>query len=570
MIRFELGNQICVCLSDSDISLELNNTRHSSLSISQNEYLILSIISCYGTLNAPISQRCIERKISQHHNVTLPENGFKNIVASLRKKFKQLTKSHLDSRQNVIENIHRIGYFVPFKSHDNQQNGVQQQLKISKTSKHTIRYAIALCLTDKKLYTDLGLTLAVASFIFFAVCYYAISSILNQGYFGDVEDFTDALSEQSCFSDPNTLKSLFDDAELIESSMMIDKFNIYCLITADSVMPVSRVQYDEWFKNSSYTTHSMEKNNTKMTVRVRNINLYRSIDSYISTMFLAGMKVCTNTGNSFNIGSTDGKVFVSKEQGDGFKEFFYVSNPIKNILLFTAMLIIIIRYKRLLALIQYFWAIRRFNLKLEPIYDTTSHQNIHYEALSRFSVSNTQKFIETLIANKLLLLHTLLVIRIIFSTSKALIAPLSINVCPSLLRGKRFSVLYEELKQYDCSYLTVEITENASMYYTNEIYQNITRLKTLGCSISIDDFGTGNNNVELISKIKPDYLKIDREFVIGLKKDNKRIETLRQLIAMGKANQCKVIVEGVESADCAHLLTTLGAHIHQGFYYSLS
>ncbi|KJY93094.1 diguanylate cyclase [Vibrio neptunius] len=570
MIRFELGNQICVCLSDSNISLELNHTRHSSLSISQNEYLILSIISCYGTLNAPISQRCIERKISQYHNITLPENGFKNIVASLRKKFKQLTKSHLNSRKNIIENIHRVGYFVPFKSHDNQQNGAQQQAKLNKTSKSAMRHAIAFCLTDKKLYVDLGLTLAIASFIFFATCYYAINSILHQGYFGNVEDFTDSLSEQSCFSDPNTLQSLFDNVELIESSMMIDKFNTYCLVTAESVMPINHDQYDDWFKNGNYTTQTLEKNNTKITVRVKNINLYRSIENYISSTFLKGMKVCTNTGNSFDIGSTEGKVFVSKEQSDGFKEFFYVSNPFKNILLFTALLAVTMRYKRLLAVIQYFWAIRRLNLKLEPIYDTTCHQNIHYEALSRFSVKNTQQFIETLIANKLLLLHTLLVIRIIYSDSKSLIAPLSINVCPSLLSGKHFSVLYWELKQYDCNHLTIEITENASMYYTQEIYRNITRLKTLGCSISIDDFGTGNNNVELIGKIKPDYLKIDREFVLGLKKDIKRIETLRQLIAIGRANQCKVIVEGVETADCAHLLTTLGAHIHQGFYYSLS
>ncbi len=107
------------------------------------------------------------------------------------------------------------------------------------------------------------------------------------------------------------------------------------------------------------------------------------------------------------------------------------------------------------------------------------------------------------------------------------------------------------------------------MYYTAEIYQNVAKLKQLDCKISIDDFGTGNNNVALISKINPDYLKIDREFVIGVKSDDKKIETLRQLIAMGKTYHCTVIVEGVETADSAHLLTTLGAYVHQGYYYPL-
>nr|WP_325205853.1 EAL domain-containing protein [Vibrio sp. 03_296] len=97
-------------------------------------------------------------------------------------------------------------------------------------------------------------------------------------------------------------------------------------------------------------------------------------------------------------------------------------------------------------------------------------------------------------------------------------------VCPSLLQGHNFSALYRELSSLDCRLLTIEITENASMYYTAEIYQNVAKLKQLDCKISIDDFGTGNNNVALISKINPDYLKIDREFVIGVKSDARKLK----------------------------------------------
>ncbi|MCW8335740.1 EAL domain-containing protein, partial [Vibrio sp. DBSS07] len=35
-------------------------------------------------------------------------------------------------------------------------------------------------------------------------------------------------------------------------------------------------------------------------------------------------------------------------------------------------------------------------------------------------------------------------------------------------------------------------------------------------------------------------------------------------------HHCTIIVEGVKTADSAHLLTTLGASIHQGFYYALT
>jgi EAL domain-containing protein (putative c-di-GMP-specific phosphodiesterase class I) len=269
------------------------------------------------------------------------------------------------------------------------------------------------------------------------------------------------------------------------------------------------------------------------------------------------------------IGDTKGQSFLYNVNESGYKEVYYVNGPTSSILALTLLLIVLANHKRLRSLLTYMWAIRRFKLKLEPIYNTANKVNIHYEVLSRFQVKNTQKFIESLISNGLLLTHTMLLIRLIYGSSRSLIAPLSINVCPSLLEGRNFLKLYRQLSKLDCSLLTIEITENASMYYTEEIYSNVKKLKGLGCKISIDDFGTGNNNVELIGNITPNYLKIDRLFVMDLKQDDKKSEMLRQLIAMGRTYHCTVIVEGVESAECAHLLTTLGAYIHQGYYYPL-
>jgi EAL domain-containing protein (putative c-di-GMP-specific phosphodiesterase class I) len=378
------------------------------------------------------------------------------------------------------------------------------------------------------------------------------------------------MAKENCFSEQSALSSMFEEVELVESSMMIDRFNRRCLITPEYVLRVSESDYERWQTNENYMMHAFKNNDATMVVRVKNINLYRTLEGHLSRFFLEGIKIYSNTGTFLNIGKTDGKISVAKDTENGYRELFFISSPSRNIIVFTTLIVLIMRYKVLLAIFQYFMGIRRFTLKLEPIYDTEGNVNLHYEALSRFSTSNTQRFIETLTSQNLLLTHTLLVIRTLYGNGTSLLAPVSINVCPSLLNGKNFKTLFQCLEQYDCSYLTVEITENASMYYTDEIYSNISRVKSLGCKISIDDFGTGNNNVELIGKINPDYLKIDREFVIGMRKDAKKIETIRQLIAMGEAYHCTIIVEGVETAECAHLLTRLGAKIHQGFYYSLA
>ncbi|GEA25160.1 hypothetical protein VH1807_contig00070-0097 [Vibrio harveyi] len=382
-------------------------------------------------------------------------------------------------------------------------------------------------------------------------------------------DFAHDLAQRSCFEHEDRLRGLFDNIQLVESALMTDKHNIRCLVTPEAVVPVNERDRNLWLNNESYTTHSFFFDGAEVLVRVKNINLANSIESHMSRMFLSGMKVCTNTGTALEIGDTQGNSFLYNVNDNGYKEIYYVSGPITSILVLSFILMFIARHKKLRSLVSYLWAIRQFTLKLEPIHNTSNRQNIHYEVLSRFKVKNTQRFIERLIANGLLINHTLLVIKTVYGDAKSLLAPLSINVCPSLLIGRNFTRLYRQLSQLDCTLLTIEITENASMYYTREIFDNISKLKQLGCKISIDDFGTGNNNVELISHITPNYLKIDRLFVMNLKQDDKKVETLRQLIAMGHTYHCTVIVEGVETAECAHLLTTLGAHIHQGFYYPL-
>ncbi|WP_045494194.1 cyclic di-GMP phosphodiesterase TpdA [Vibrio hyugaensis] len=569
MIRFELGNQICVCLSEKELSLQLNNSIHSSIPVSRIEYLILSTIAAFGSLNAPISQRKIEKKLSAQHHLMLPENGFKNAVASIRKKFRQLTKNHIETQKSLIENIHRKGYFVPYDSQHAQKDGLLQQARIHQQAVHSVRMAMGTCARSRALYLNLLCFIVFTMVLYVAICFYSISTIVRQNYFDDAMSFAQDLAQQSCFEHEDRLKGLFDNVQLVESALMNDKHNIRCLVTPEAVVPVNKKDRERWLNNESYTTHSFLFDGAQVLVRVKNVNVSNSFESHMSRMFLSGMKVCTNTGTALEIGDTNGQSFLYNVNENGYKEVYYVKGPISSILVLSFILMLAFRHKKLRSLATYLWAIRQFNLKLEPIHNTSNRQNIHYEVLSRFKVKNTQKFIESLIANGLLINHTLLVIRLVYGKSTSLLAPLSINVCPSLLEKRNFTRLYRLLAQLDCSLLTIEITENASMYYTQEIFNNINKLKAIGCKISIDDFGTGNNNVELISQITPSYLKIDRLFVINLKQDDKKVETLRQLIAMGHTYHCAVIVEGVETAECAHLLTTLGAHIHQGFYYPL-
>ncbi|NMS25150.1 EAL domain-containing protein, partial [Vibrio parahaemolyticus] len=103
------------------------------------------------------------------------------------------------------------------------------------------------------------------------------------------------------FANESELKSLFDNVKLVESSMMLDRFNIRCLVTPETVVPVSKKAFEEWSNNSNYTTQSFDLNNATVLVRVKNINLSDNVENHISRFFLSGMKLSTNTGTSLEI-----------------------------------------------------------------------------------------------------------------------------------------------------------------------------------------------------------------------------------------------------------------------------
>ncbi|RAH20398.1 EAL domain-containing protein, partial [Vibrio vulnificus] len=116
--------------------------------------------------------------------------------------------------------------------------------------------------------------------IFFAVCYYAINSIVRHNYLDSSLDIAQNLSEMSCFANEAALREQFDNVKLVESSMMLDRFNIRCLITPETVSPVSEKAFNEWSKNENYTTQAYELNDAVVLVRVKNINLSNSVENH--------------------------------------------------------------------------------------------------------------------------------------------------------------------------------------------------------------------------------------------------------------------------------------------------
>ena len=118
--------------------------------------------------------------------------------------------------------------------------------------------------------------------------------------------------------------------------------------------------------------------------------------------------------------------------------------------------------------------------------------------------------------------------------------------------------------------LEIEITESVFMYDLKPLTENITQLKQRGLSISIDDFGAGYSSLNVLSKVKADIVKLDRQFLLDveMEKDNYTADFLQIMINMIQQLGFKVLAEGVETEEQVDLLKNAGCSLAQGYYYA--
>lgn len=87
--------------------------------------------------------------------------------------------------------------------------------------------------------------------------------------------------------------------------------------------------------------------------------------------------------------------------------------------------------------------------------------------------------------------------------------------------------------------------------------------------ISLDDFGSGINDMGKVDFLKPDIVKIDRSLISNIDKDEAKqrncIEVIKELHEKKKI----VVAEGVETKEEFDYLVSIGADLFQGYYLAM-
>ncbi len=115
--------------------------------------------------------------------------------------------------------------------------------------------------------------------------------------------------------------------------------------------------------------------------------------------------------------------------------------------------------------------------------------------------------------------------------------------------------------------LDLELTESISVKMVPNLEETLTALRALGCSVSIDDFGTGQSSLDYIKRFPADRIKIDQSFVrnIGVDPDDEAI--VRAILDMAHSLNRKVVAEGVEAEQHLAFLRECGCDEVQGYLF---
>ncbi|KAB7891257.1 EAL domain-containing protein [Poseidonibacter ostreae] len=222
--------------------------------------------------------------------------------------------------------------------------------------------------------------------------------------------------------------------------------------------------------------------------------------------------------------------------------------------------------------------------KYQPIYSNAENKITRYESLARLEINGNEiltpdKFLS--IAKKINKYNdiTKIMVSKTLSYFNGKDVGVSLNLSlEDIVNDDVVEFILKEIKNFhNPSFITFEILEDSSVSVihnkgaiTNQkakTAQNFfKKIKAFGCSIAIDDFGSGYSNFINIITLNPDIIKIDGTLVKNM--HDKKIKLMTELfVGYAKSIGCKVVAEFVEDEETQKLVEQMGIEFSQGYLF---
>ncbi|MDO9105384.1 MAG: EAL domain-containing protein [Methylovulum sp.] len=132
------------------------------------------------------------------------------------------------------------------------------------------------------------------------------------------------------------------------------------------------------------------------------------------------------------------------------------------------------------------------------------------------------------------------------------------NALPTMLMIDEFGI--------DRSRIVIEITESEGDI--DKLVKAVEIYRKNGIKVAIDDFGSGFSQLERVMTILPDIIKLDMTLFQKAAKGGIASDVVHMLTRLARRTGCRIVCEGVETADEFFFGLNCGAQYMQGYLFS--
>ncbi len=115
--------------------------------------------------------------------------------------------------------------------------------------------------------------------------------------------------------------------------------------------------------------------------------------------------------------------------------------------------------------------------------------------------------------------------------------------------------------------VVLELTEHDEVEDYDVLLATLAPFRAAGLRLAIDDVGAGFSSLRHIVVTSPDVIKLDRSIAAGVAGDHVLATLVGSLATFAHGSGARVVAEGVETADDAAALRTLGVDFGQGWHF---
>ncbi len=146
---------------------------------------------------------------------------------------------------------------------------------------------------------------------------------------------------------------------------------------------------------------------------------------------------------------------------------------------------------------------------------------------------------------------------------------LAINLTPSSLLDRRFEAVTFAATVREAGLeprqLTIECTEQQAVADVTRLKKAVHALRRIGFGFAVDDAGAGYASFALIAALRPSVIKIDRDIVSGIARDDAKQALVEAFVSFGGRIGARLLAEGIERRADLATISELGVDLGQGY-----